>query len=146
MSGSKGHSLYTLNIDCMCVCLNATYLLPYFWQKCLHVSTTTMHSPTSTSTCTHSLSLSLSHTHTHTHTHITASKFVALLVPSCPGAPFDLATNHYLAAILNSFTKEKSKPDETSGKLVHVLFLLRANVCSGIWGIWSLLYIKQTIT
>ena len=36
------------------------------------------------------------------------SPFIALLIPSCPGALFDLATNHYLAAIVNMFLREKS--------------------------------------
>ncbi len=40
---------------------------------------------------------------------IAASKFIAVLIPSCPGAPFDLANSQYLAAILNAFIKDKSK-------------------------------------
>ena len=37
------------------------------------------------------------------------SKFVALVIPSGPGAMFDLASNQYLAGILNAFIRESSK-------------------------------------
>lgn len=40
---------------------------------------------------------------------IAASKFIAVLIPSCPGAPFDLANNQYLASIMNAFLRDKSK-------------------------------------
>jgi len=42
-------------------------------------------------------------------TPLIATKFIAVLVPSCPGAPFDLANSQYLAKILDNFVTEKSK-------------------------------------
>ncbi|KAL5502668.1 hypothetical protein EMCRGX_G009476 [Ephydatia muelleri] len=38
---------------------------------------------------------------------IDGSKFIALVIPSCPGALFDLATNRQLASILYQFVREK---------------------------------------
>ncbi|XP_064400433.1 glutamine amidotransferase-like class 1 domain-containing protein 1 [Halichondria panicea] len=52
---------------------------------------------------------------------IDASKFIAVLIPSCPGAPFDLANSQYLAAILNAFLKDK-KPVCAVGFGVSGLF------------------------
>lgn len=52
---------------------------------------------------------------------IDTTKFIAVLIPSCPGAPFDLSSNHYLGAILNSFAKEK-KPVCAVGFGVFGLF------------------------
>lgn len=36
------------------------------------------------------------------------SRFIAILLPSSPGAPFDLSNNHYLSSLLTSFGREKS--------------------------------------
>ena len=40
---------------------------------------------------------------------VLGSRFIALLLPHSPGAPFDLATDQYLSALLKSFVREKSK-------------------------------------
>ena len=40
--------------------------------------------------------------------HVAGAQFTALVVPSCPGALFDLASSPYMAEILKSFIKEKS--------------------------------------
>lgn len=50
-----------------------------------------------------------------------SSKFVALVIPSCPGALFDLNSNQELAAILNAFIREK-KPICAVGYGVAGLF------------------------
>ena len=38
----------------------------------------------------------------------TASRFSALLIPSCPGALHDLAENEEMAVLLNRFIEQKS--------------------------------------
>ena len=40
--------------------------------------------------------------------HIAGTQFVALVVPSCPGALYDLASSPYMAVILKTFVSEKS--------------------------------------
>ncbi len=40
---------------------------------------------------------------------IIGSKFVALVIPSSPGALFDLVSNQNLSVILNAFIRENSK-------------------------------------
>ena len=37
------------------------------------------------------------------------TKFIAVVIPSCPGALFDLVTNRQLASILYQFVREKSR-------------------------------------
>lgn len=58
----------------------------------------------------------------------TASKFIALLIPSCPGAPFDLSGNPYLGEILNSFAKEKSKSLSTRNVERRQFYLLPLSI------------------
>ena len=66
----------------------------------------------------------------------TGSKFIALVIPSCPGALFDLATNRQLASILYQFVREKSKSPMCSIVLNKSCFV-RATVCCRVWGGWS---------
>ena len=37
------------------------------------------------------------------------TKFVALVIPSSPGAMFDLTSNQYMAGIVTAFIRENSK-------------------------------------
>ena len=41
--------------------------------------------------------------------HLIDTKFVALVIPSSPGALFDLVSNQHLAGILNAFIREASE-------------------------------------
>ena len=43
------------------------------------------------------------------------TQFIALVIPSCPGALFDLASSPHMAALLKSFIKEKSEFGWISG-------------------------------
>jgi len=45
---------------------------------------------------------------------VPGSRFIALLLPHSPGAPFDLATDQYLSALLRSFIREKSESQHTA--------------------------------